>query len=920
LNINQPDDANTDLDEDGLSNLNEFNLATDPTISNKIPTLTNKILLLYEQGRTQFKPCILDSDTPSDALWITLVTIPPDITMAGFGDLKKGNGYIFQPGDCVSLQDIEQGNIIMTHTPSVTEAWSFTSGTSIDMIVTINDSQHPPIKETLKIEVFKPSATDGSDSQVWMDASVDQNKFSDYHEWFNNHVENDQNTLLPQMTFFGRSGNQTGDYLNSYGCDGLTGKDIIMTQEDLPEGKQAIKFQGDTVLRYYTGNQFEKIQPFNMNGDLSLFVVIKACGEKNQIIATYTKSEFSVTGDNHPTYARRLKFAITEDQAIYSGMPIDKLWGIAGCFQNAGTQRLEWNGHYNGSQYPVQEVTQLSISHALGGKIIGNSTSANYHVTDTLNGALGEILIFNKYINYEKKWQIYTCLLSKWFGYVVLDASNMTTNTLHMATSAAEMDVSEEYMSVSNNIPFIKNLTRHDTLLLMFASRSANLKEQYENFKSQYGQDHQYILIGGPAQDTLVGGGEDDILIAGLGEDRLIGLGGSDHFVVLDETIVVDYSPWEKDILDLSYLLIPNNNNTFIENYISLESDMSGTMIHIDVNGDGSGFTDATVFLTNITLHNSDLLKLWAGGEIITGGPRPKNELGLVLQTILFDDWTEIEGKPVEIKLTGTIPNGMLIPFELTGKAELGKDYHLGIDYYNSKTGSYEIYETEGSTLPISIEPGIQKVLQPQIYIFPHKDTVSENPETVNIILRNVPDYFDVHMDKKQVELLLKDGTDQVRIVSTVNRVNASEKKNGEIKITRQGCLDRDLKVNLAIQGTAKMGTDFYYIPSEMTIPSGEEEVRLFIRPISPEMIERDKIVEVFLMISDQYDVKGTGSARVTITNKSIINGDINGNGSADLADLILALQICAGKRVGDIYYNKNIGLDNILFLMKKIF
>jgi len=75
----------------------------------------------------------------------------------------------------------------------------------------------------------------------------------------------------------------------------------------------------------------------------------------------------------------------------------------------------------------------------------------------------------------------------------------------------------------------------------------------------------------------------------------------------------------------------------------------------------------------------------------------------------------------------------------------------------------------------------------------------------------------------------------------------------------------------------------------------------------------RSQILEINLILS--IPPKDTDSDGLPI-----INGDINGNGSADLADLILALQICAGKRVGDVYYHKNIGLDNILFLMKKIF
>jgi hypothetical protein len=80
--------------------------------------------------------------------------------------------------------------------------------------------------------------------------------------------------------------------------------------------------------------------------------------------------------------------------------------------------------------------------------------------------------------------------------------------------------------------------------------------------------------------------------------------------------------------------------------------------------------------------------------------------------------------------------------------------------------------------------------------------------ETITIILRNVPDFYDVIVDKKQIDLLLTDGPDHVQIFTTANLANPDCNVNGEIKIVRQGSLDQDLKIKLAIQISQCQGND----------------------------------------------------------------------------------------------------------------
>lgn len=47
--------------------------------------------------------------------------------------------------------------------------------------------------------------------------------------------------------------------------------------------------------------------------------------------------------------------------------------------------------------------------------------------------------------------------------------------------------------------------------------------------------------------------------------------------------------------------------------------------------------------------------------------------------------------------------------------------------------------------------------------------------------------------------------------------------------------------------------------------------------------------------------------------------GDLNGDTAVDLSDLIVARQICAGKSVGNVYLNGDVGMDDVLFLLRKV-
>ena len=111
------------------------------------------------------------------------------------------------------------------------------------------------------------------------------------------------------------------------------------------------------------------------------------------------------------------------------------------------------------------------------------------------------------------------------------------------------------------------------------------------------GSDDNDYLYGGEGNDTLEGGAGDDILTGGLGNDFLTGGDGADtfNFDNIDNgaaDTVVDFTPDEGDVLDLSDLLVDESEET-IEDYLSIafSSDGENTIITVNADGGSSGET-----------------------------------------------------------------------------------------------------------------------------------------------------------------------------------------------------------------------------------------------------------------------------------------------------------------------------------------
>ncbi len=200
--------------------------------------------------------------------------------------------------------------------------------------------------------------------------------------------------------------------------------------------------------------------------------------------------------------------------------------------------------------------------------------------------------MFDKKLPEARKWQIYAYLFSKWYGWRVSDFSATSRPvSLKGASGAAKM---------------------------------AN----YEGFIYRSGSDHSYILLGGQGDDKLIGGYEDDILIGGPGADEFTGFDGADIFVVGDNDIIWDFNPDEGDILYLGHLTEPDPD-TRPDAYLRAEiqprtSDMDAyTILRIDSDGSGSGYSDASISLRDVVIQDTDLNLLGVDGGLHIGGFSP---------------------------------------------------------------------------------------------------------------------------------------------------------------------------------------------------------------------------------------------------------------------------------------------------------
>ena len=116
------------------------------------------------------------------------------------------------------------------------------------------------------------------------------------------------------------------------------------------------------------------------------------------------------------------------------------------------------------------------------------------------------------------------------------------------------------------------------------------------------GNDEDNTLFGGDGNDTIISGAGEDLIFGGRGADLMTGGDGVDKYIWQENDHdgstdkITNFTLGSGgDILDLRYLLDGETTDT-LTNFLQL----TGNVLAIDINGDGSGFNDLFIELANI--------------------------------------------------------------------------------------------------------------------------------------------------------------------------------------------------------------------------------------------------------------------------------------------------------------------------------
>jgi hypothetical protein len=145
--------AGTDTDGDGLGNLEEFELGTNPTASNVDPLLLTRETSVTREGVAGMALRVVDADTAPGDVSLILRSLPAGIEVRRAGTPLAVNATF-------SAADLEAGLLQIVHA----------SGSGGVLGLTIDDETPAPKDVDLQLTVFDPSPTGSQQAALWLDA------------------------------------------------------------------------------------------------------------------------------------------------------------------------------------------------------------------------------------------------------------------------------------------------------------------------------------------------------------------------------------------------------------------------------------------------------------------------------------------------------------------------------------------------------------------------------------------------------------------------------------------------------------------------------------------------------------------------------------------------------------------------------
>ncbi len=113
----------------------------------------------------------------------------------------------------------------------------------------------------------------------------------------------------------------------------------------------------------------------------------------------------------------------------------------------------------------------------------------------------------------------------------------------------------------------------------------------------------------------------------------------------------------------------------------------------------------------------------------------------------------------------------------------------------------------------------------------------------------------------------------RVSIVASVAGASENGPTPGQFLVTREGNVDDDVSVTLAISGTAANGSDYALIASSLVIPAGQSSATIEVSPYADGLTEVAEFVTISLQAGTGYRVGTAASATVSISDQMMVVG-----------------------------------------------
>lgn len=784
-------DPNADPDGDGLTNLQEYRTGANPTAANTAPSIawTNTGL---DEGATEIIALqALDSDTAPEGLQYTLLNDPKGARLS----ILFGGAHGDRPlhaGDTFTQADVNAGKLAITHDDL--------SVNQIPLVFRITDGNAAHTAEAaFTVQIHKPTAIDGTGAALWMSA------------------RSLTNTAL--ATWADQSGPKPWLTRGDAPFDATASAPLPVAQQG-PLNQPVLAFDSQSLALPAPSEAtvFE-------SGEITVFSVFKASsdGSSAEQIVSGPNFQFGVTGPADLGRDEQIRFASEGAGVVFSNRKIRGQWILASAWRERDELSIEVNGSEVGGPHPSNPPTSFGTHPTIGARNNGGKVDQFFH------GLLGEVLVFNRNLEDAERHRITYGLMSKWFGWTLLDGS-------------------DEPRDLNWRVP----------------TTGLSAQEYRDVFLPRFGPDRNYILLGGEGHDTLQGGQNDDILVGGRQSDVMTGGGGRDTFVFNYAHVhngadtITDFSPdADGDVLNIADLLRGESRD--LRKYLRLSTDGHNSTLDVDFTGAGV-YTSHSILLRAVVLRDDDLPRLWAHGNLITGDKRFPLEVSI---STLSGTATEITGDPAvfQVHFNGTtVPDHLEIPIATSGSAVRDVDYTLVAQRYNVAIGAYAWEPVVEHELFVDLKPGDFDF---QVRVVPIQNNISQPARSAQLRLTAVSEWFDVTGPGAAAQIV--DGLQKVGVIASDQ--NASEAGDpGAFTLSRLGGLDLPLDVTLQMTGSAENGLDYAYIPTVAHFNAGQGSVVLSVNPLPDNIREFSETAELALKPGAGYFVDpGAQAATVVI-------------------------------------------------------